>query len=251
MSAASTLVPVLTAAAVVLAARRWTSSVPPESFRGLVAETPQGPGTESVRDGARSRWSSARPGVLLGGGIAVVWWLGPVPLVAVGAMAVVVGAWRRRRADARVLARRDRVVPDLIDLFVIAAAAGHTAHGCVHAVAARAPRPVQPVVARASRRLHGGEPIQVVLSDAGADLGPLGAPLAGALAAGAASGAPMAQGLGRVADAAREARRRQAEEQARRLPVTLLFPLVMCILPAFLLLAVVPLLVGSLGSLQS
>jgi hypothetical protein len=45
-------------------------------------------------------------------------------------------------------------------------------------------------------------------------------------------------------------RRRRAEEDARRLPVQLLFPLVLCVLPAFGLLAVVPLLLASLQSLQ-
>ena len=45
-------------------------------------------------------------------------------------------------------------------------------------------------------------------------------------------------------------RRREAEERARRLPVQLLFPLVVCVLPAFGLLAVVPLLAGSLPALS-
>ena len=183
-------------------------------------------------------------------GVVGVWTLGVFPMMVVTGLAAAGRAALARRGRARALARRDQALPDLVDLFVIAAAAGNTAHGCVHAVAPRAPQPVQPVLMRASRRLSEGEPIQIVLSDAGAELGPLGAPLAAALATGAASGAPMAGGLGQVSEAAREARRRRAEEQARRLPVTLLFPLVLCILPAFLLLAVVPLLVGSLGSLQ-
>jgi tight adherence protein C len=183
-------------------------------------------------------------------GLTGVWLLGVFPVVAAAALAAVGRTILSRRRAARELARRDEAVPDLIDLFAIAAAAGHTAHGCVHAVAPRAPQPVQPVMVRASLRLKEGEPIRDVLPDTGAELGPLGRPLAAALVAGAASGAPMADGLGQVSEAAREVRRRRAEEQARRLPVTLLFPLVLCILPAFLLLAVVPLLVGSLGSLQ-
>ncbi len=44
----------------------------------------------------------------------------------------------------------------------------------------------------------------------------------------------------------RSARRREAEISARRVPVLLLFPLVMCVLPAFVLLAIVPLLAGAL-----
>jgi tight adherence protein C len=44
-------------------------------------------------------------------------------------------------------------------------------------------------------------------------------------------------------------RRRRAEEEARRVPVRLLGPLVACILPAFGLLTVVPLLAASLKAL--
>ena len=44
-------------------------------------------------------------------------------------------------------------------------------------------------------------------------------------------------------------RRRRAEEAARRLPVQLLFPLVLCVLPAFVLLAVVPLLLAAVPQL--
>ena len=45
-------------------------------------------------------------------------------------------------------------------------------------------------------------------------------------------------------------RRVAAEEAARRIPVTMLFPLVMCVLPAFALLTVVPILAATLGDLR-
>lgn len=63
-------------------------------------------------------------------------------------------------------------------------------------------------------------------------------------------GTPLGPILDRVAVEARLARRRQAEQAAQRLPVTLLFPLVLTVLPAFVLLVVVPLLAGSLASLE-
>jgi pilus assembly protein TadC len=59
----------------------------------------------------------------------------------------------------------------------------------------------------------------------------------------------LALPLERVAEQARDVRRRHAEESARRVPVQLLFPLVACVLPAFVLLTVVPLLAGTLRSL--
>jgi pilus assembly protein TadC len=52
-----------------------------------------------------------------------------------------------------------------------------------------------------------------------------------------------------IAVEARRDRQRRAEVAARRVPVRLLFPLVTCILPAFGLLTVVPLVAGSFQSL--
>ena len=63
-------------------------------------------------------------------------------------------------------------------------------------------------------------------------------------------GAPLGAGLERLADEVRRDRRRRAEEAARRIPVKLLFPLVGCVLPAFALLTVAPLVAGALGSLR-
>jgi hypothetical protein len=55
--------------------------------------------------------------------------------------------------------------------------------------------------------------------------------------------------LTRLGAEARSARRIQAEIRARRLPVQLLFPLVVCSLPALLVGAVLPLLLLSFRSL--
>ena len=49
---------------------------------------------------------------------------------------------------------------------------------------------------------------------------------------------------------ARRERRLQAETAARKLPVRLSFPLVCCVLPAFALLTLAPLLAGALTSLR-
>lgn len=237
MIGASVFVPVLVALAVAVAGARWAAAVPPPTVNGST-----GPGP--LRRLPSPRLMGAA-GALIGAAT-----IGPFPVAALVGLMIIGRRVAARRASRRTVAHRDAAVPDLVDLFVIAAAAGHTAHGCIHAVAPRAPEPVKPFMDRASRRIGGGDSIQTVLRDAGAELGPLAEPLVGALAAGAATGAPMTVGLSQVAEAAREARRRRSEEQARRLPVTMIFPLVLCILPAFLLLAVVPLLVGSLGSLQ-
>lgn len=63
-------------------------------------------------------------------------------------------------------------------------------------------------------------------------------------------GVSISSGLDALAIEARLVHRRRLEMRARRLPILLLFPLVVFILPAFLILTVVPLLVSGLSSIQ-
>lgn len=174
----------------------------------------------------------------------------PVSIVVVAVVTagrvVQVRAARRRRHRAV-----EAAVPDLVDLFVLAASAGHPVPQCLDRVAERAPVEVRPAVVAACARVAGGDAVATTLERLGPDLGDLGPHLCDALVAGLRTGAPLVPTLEQVAAAARDRRRRSAEEQARRLPVTLLFPLVGCVLPAFGLLAVVPLLVASLDSLSA
>lgn len=178
--------------------------------------------------------------VVLGPVLAVV-----VAAAVVGGRAVVLKSARRRRAAAV-----DRALPELVDLFRIAAGAGLPVASCLAAVAERAPVATQPSLRAAVDRIARGAPLTGELVRAGAALGTLGPAWADALVASALTGAPLLPALDRLAVTARDRRRRAAEHAARRLPVTLLFPLVLCVLPAFGLLAVVPLLVGSLSSLH-
>ena len=62
-------------------------------------------------------------------------------------------------------------------------------------------------------------------------------------------GAPIGPALDLVAADLRLRARRRAEVRARRVPVRMLFPLVTCILPAFVLLSVVPMVAASLRDL--
>lgn len=167
------------------------------------------------------------------------------------AVAAGTGRWlsvRRRRVATR--RRIEATLPDLIDLFVVAASAGHPVAAALELVAARAPSPTAEPLADAVARLVHGATLDDTLAGLGAALGPPAAPLVQALRDGARDGGPLTERLGVVAATARDVRRRDAEARARRVPVQMLFPLVCCTLPAVGLLAVVPLLVASLSSLS-
>ena len=179
--------------------------------------------------------------------LALVAGAAPASVLVVGA--VLVRYERRRRARRRVQHQRDGAFPDLVDRFRIAAAAGHPVHRCLEVVADRAPDPVRHPLADAVARARRGVPLARALEDLGPELGSSGPVLTDALRAALRTGAPLGPVLDRVGDVARDRRARSAQAAARRLPVSMLFPLVCCVLPAFGLLAVVPLLAGSLGSL--
>ena len=173
----------------------------------------------------------------------------PVVAIPAAALCLAVPALRRRAARRSHERTVRAAVPDTVDLFRLAVVAGLSVHQAVAAVAPRAPAPVGAALDEVVRRVALGERLGDAL-DALSVLGDPALPLAAGLRGAARHGAPLADALERVAVDARVLRRRRAEEDARRLPVQMLFPLVMCVLPAFGLLAVVPLLLASLRSLQ-
>ena len=166
----------------------------------------------------------------------------------VGAVTWSVGSARSRAARQREDDRLIAEVPDLIELFRLTNAAGLTVHLAVRAVAARTSGPLGAALSEVEARVAVGERLADGL-DRFAGLGEPVRPLGAALAAAERYGDPLAPVLERVSAEARSVRRRHAEEAARRLPVRLLLPLVLCVLPAFVLLAVAPLLLAAVPRL--
>jgi pilus assembly protein TadC len=79
--------------------------------------------------------------------------------------------------------------------------------------------------------------------------GPLMRPLFARIALAQSSGAPMQEAVTAFLADGRAARRGQALEKVRRLPVTLMFPLGLLILPGFVVLFVGPIVLNSLSGL--
>ena len=153
---------------------------------------------------------------------------------------------------ARRSARRAAEVayPDALELIVLAVRAGHLPAAAVQAVTPHLPPGLRPAFTEVSTRTRAGQRFADALAALPTLLGPMAAPLADSFAAADRYGLPLAPVLERLADEARQRRRRHADTLARQLPVRMSLPLVLCTLPSFVFLAVVPLLLAALSSLR-
>jgi Flp pilus assembly protein TadB len=207
------------------------------------ATAPVTPGTgpDDQRADRRAGWATLSSAGLL----VVAPALAAVPV----AWAVAVPVLAARREHARLDARLHDQMPDVVDLLALTTAAGLPVGAALLAIGDRPGGPLGAALARAAAHVRRGGSTAGALGVLG-DVGPPARPLVDALVQHDRYGTPLLPALERVAIEARARRRRRAEEAARRLPVTLLFPLVLTTFPAFVLLTVVPLLAGSLGSLS-
>jgi len=174
-----------------------------------------------------------------------------VALAAGGAIAVS-SRWRRLRicrAGAPDLAV-ERDLPDLVDLLALAVAGGLSVPAAIPLVAPVAPASLRPALDEVVAAVAAGRPADEAVAAVGHRWGAAARPLVHALVDHLRYGTPVLPPLERVALEARARRRRAAETRARRLPVLLLFPLVLCTLPAFGLLTVAPLVAGTFDSLR-
>ena len=162
--------------------------------------------------------------------------------------------WCHARVRARAMARSAergiaQGLPDAVDLFLLCIGAGLSLPLAHPLVAARSPAPLAGALCAADVAAAGGRPRADALVEALTPLGERAALLGRTLGDHLRYGTPLEPGLERLSLELRLDRRRRAEEDVRRVPVRLLAPLVSCILPAFGLLTVVPLLIASVQSL--
>ena len=181
-----------------------------------------------------------------------------VAAVALGVMggllalvATVVAVVARRRARHRDRVRHiERNLPEVIDLLGLVVGAGRPTVSALADISPRVVEPFRSELAGVARRAGAGEPFTESVRRLRETLGPSVTPVVHAVTAAEIDGVPLQPALERAADEAHRRRRVRAEEAARRVPVLMLFPLVFCILPAFCLLTVVPVLVGTVADLR-
>jgi len=157
---------------------------------------------------------------------------------------------RRRRTARQHEEKVSAGLADVIDLFAVALLSGNTVAEATEQVCEWSEGDFADAFAWCNRRVSTGLPLSDVLESLPARLGQQTRPLIAALVSTERYGAPIAANLAQLAAETRSDRRRQAEASARRLPVELLFPLVVCVLPAFLLVTVVPVIVETVSNLQ-
>ena len=164
------------------------------------------------------------------------------------------GYWFAGRVERRAAAPPcDAVtgaIPELIDLIRLALDSGCTIPLAFNAIAGRYQGPLAGDLAVVARDLAEGQGTANALEGLLARVGEPVRPLCAALLAGERYGLPTAAMLDALAIEARATRRRYDEQRARRLPITMLFPLITCTLPAFALLTVVPLLASGLQAVR-
>jgi len=210
----------------------------------------------ATRDGESASPGRSRPRRALPAGAAATVALGGVALVGFGLMVImgglvaIVATSRNRRARRAVRSAIEAAMPDAIELLVMCLHSGFSPAQAIAQLAREAPPPLRPAFDGVDQRLHRGAGFAEALGALTSSCGRCALPLVSAMSAAVRDGLPLAPVLDRLTDEAVDARRRHGEAAARRLPVRLSFPLVVCTLPSFVLLAIAPAVLGAVSSLQ-
>ncbi len=205
---------------------------------------PSGP----VDDGWMRRWRPLCSLLAAAGAAAFL----AAPLAVAGAPVAAAVVWvvigrtesprvRRERETAR------RDLPHVVGLLADALRAGQAPTDALAVVSAALPGPASDRLAAAVLRLRLGVDPSAVWSGLAAD--PALAPLGRVLARAETTGAPVVVAVERLASTLAQDARGDVEDRARSVGVRAAVPLGLCLLPSFVLLGIVPVVAGMLGTL--
>ncbi len=183
------------------------------------------------------------------GGLAGVVVLTPVPTAIVVGVIVLVRRARPIRSERRRRNDAERALPDALDLLVLGIQTGLTPQQAIAELAVSAPASVRGAFALTVHRCDRGQSFADALAALPETLGSGAIGLADVIATSDRYGLPLGPVLDQLTIEARESRRRRDQADARKLPVRLSFPLVVCTLPSFVLLAIAPAVIAALSSL--
>jgi Flp pilus assembly protein TadB len=185
--------------------------------------------------------SGAAAAAFLGGAVG----LAAAPVAAAATWLVIERSEPAQIRRTRDLARRD--LPHVVGLLADALRSGQPPVEALGVVAGALPGPAATRLAEVVPRLRLGVDPLLVWADLAGDpaLGPLGR----ALARAHRTGAPVVAAVERLADELTRAVRADVEDRARAVGVKAAVPLGLCLLPAFVLIGIVPVVAGLLTSL--
>lgn len=156
----------------------------------------------------------------------------------------------RRRSRHRRQNMIRRSLPDVVDLIIAALYAGMTPAASMEFVALAAPESVRINFSDIAAGLRRGERLSTLLRSLVDELGSAFRPLCDILTAADKLGIPTSSLIGQLSSDAHLMRRLQDEADARRLPVRLGLPLVLCTLPSFVVVVIVPVIAGVLSHMH-
>jgi tight adherence protein C len=215
----------------------------PRRIRALVERAGTG---RTVAEVAGRKWLWAGAGL-----VCTAWFLSPALAPFVAFVASRIPDMHLARDSRRRWARADRELPLLLDLLAAGVTAGLTGQLAARRAVEATRGPLSEELAVALRRVDLGGRWRDELPAAAERLDlPDLRRAAAVLTRSETLGSSLAGALGDIARDARETRRALVAERARKAPVKMLFPLVFLVLPAFLLLTVVPVLVTTLQSIR-
>jgi tight adherence protein C len=195
----------------------------------------------------------ASPGVrralTLVGAVTIVWTVGPLAFAAAIAAVSLLRRLRPIRAERRRRAAIERALPDAMDQLVSSVRAGLTPFQAVCDLAGSGERSIGDAFGEVVRRTERGQPFADALAALPQLLGAQAGGLADVIATSDRHGLPLGPVLDQLTGETRATRRRLDQADARKLPVRLAFPLVVCTLPSFVLLAIAPAVIAALSSL--
>lgn len=158
-------------------------------------------------------------------------------------------SWSLSTSRRRSRSRHHEAVTEMLELLAVHVAAGDRPADAVAHLDGWAPKIFEDLVSDTTQRLREGRRLGEAMENWRIVLGPDAAGVVDLLVMADRDGGALNAVLTQLAVEVRAQRRRDREAEARRLPVRLAGPLVVCVLPSFVLLGLVPLIAAALSSL--
>jgi tight adherence protein C len=180
-------------------------------------------------------------------GLSFGWHFGLIVLIGVP-------TWNRHRIRRQHLADQNRLthaLPDGIEMLMLLIQSGCSPIRAFEQLRTLCAPELKPALNTLLHHLHRGQRLSEAIEVLTTDLGPQMIPVVDALRSADHYGTPLGPAFDRISDQLRRERQHRAEVAARTLSVRITFPLVLCILPAFALAALGPVVIGALSTVAS